>query len=114
MRVCAHASLTVRSEFGKLFSQRAIRVKQFFRLVTSQPLFKEAQVLWILGELRQRHLMRTPRSFNRFAVDDLWPGPTFRSAQDDHRPLRALRHAVLPGVGLDHFDVVENAVESRG
>src|ERR1043165_10038187 len=114
MWVCAHASLTFRRQLSKFFSQSTVFVKQFFRLVTSQPLFQKTPVLRLIGELGQRHLMRTPRSFNWFAVDELWPGPTLRGTQNDHGPRRTLRHAILSGVRLNHLDVVENGVESRG
>src|ERR1043166_617465 len=88
MRIRAHASFTLRSEFGEFVSQRSILIKQFFRTVTAQPLFQQAHVLRMLSELRQRNLMRAPRPFNRFAVDDLWSSPTLGGLQDNHGPLR--------------------------
>src|ERR1043166_1555307 len=71
-------------------------------------------MLRIVCWLRQRHLMRTPRSFNWFAVDELWSGPTFRRAQNDHGPLRTFGKSVLSCVCLNCLDVVEHGVESRG
>ena len=72
-------------------------------------------MLGLLPHVGQRNLVRTPRAFDRQAVDDLRTGPTLRGAHDDHRPTRAVR-SVSAGAGpdLDGADLGEHVIESGG
>ncbi len=56
--------------------------------------------------------MRPPGALDRQAVHFLRTRPAFRRAQDEHRPLRTLGHAVLASCPLDFRDLVERLVES--
>src|ERR1700728_4965522 len=56
-------------------------------------------------KIRDRNLMRTPRAFHRFAIDEFGPGPTFRGPENDHRPARALYAGLSAGGAGDTLDV---------
>src|SRR6266478_7303340 len=47
-------------------------------------------------EIRYRDLMRAPGPLHRLAVYELWPGPAFWRAEDDHGPTRPL-HRIRRG-----------------
>jgi hypothetical protein len=68
-------------------------------------------------EVRNRHLMRAPGAFNRFAIHELRAGPALRRAEDDHRPARPLQTFCL-GAGasgaLDVTNLAQNPVEGAG
>ena len=61
--------------------------------------------------------MRAEAPLGRQPVDLLWPGPSLRRAQHDHRPPRPLdrvRSRIRAAVpGLDRGDLVEHLVERR-
>src|SRR5690606_21426968 len=65
----------------------------------------------VLGELSQRHLVRTPGLFGLVAVHLVGTGPTLGRAEHDHRPGWSLRVSVGPGILLDRTDVREDPVE---
>ena len=88
-----------------------VLVEQLLRLVRAHPLLELAQVLWVLREAGERHLVRAPRALGRLAVDLLRAGPALRRAQHEHRPARPLRGLACPSGALDLGDLVERAVE---
>src|SRR5829696_1966027 len=112
MRVGAHAALALRRQFGKFRSQLSCLVKQFLGLIAPQPLFQHSQVLRILCGLRQWDLMRTKCSLDRFAIDELWPGPTLRRAENNHGPLRASSTITLARISLNRSNLVKDRIES--
>ena len=114
MWVCSHAPLAFRSEFSKFGSQLSGFVEQFFGLVGSQPFFQHPQVFRVLCRFREWNLMRTERSFDLLAIDELWSSPTFRRAQNDHGPRWTLRSNVLARVCLNRVDLIQHRIESCG
>ena len=56
------------------------------RVVRPQPLLEHPQVLGVLGQARQRHLVAAEGALDLDAVDHVGPGPALRGAQDDRRP----------------------------
>src|SRR5438094_6643170 len=84
MRVCTDAAFTFRREFQKFFNELALLIKQLFRAITLEPLFKDFQMPTLSIHVCNRHLMGSPGTFDRLAIHDLWPSPTLCSLQDDH------------------------------
>src|SRR5664279_5817133 len=79
-----------RRQCGKLLAEFALLVEQFPWPVAHQPVFQLLQMFGIL-EIRNRNLMRAPGAFNRFAIDEFRSGPALWSAENDHRPARAVK-----------------------
>ncbi len=112
MRIGAHSSLAGWSERLKIFTQSATLVEQFFRLVTSHPLLKQLQMLRLAARVGDRHLMRAPEALDFQAVDFLWTGPAFGTAEHDHRPFWPLTgRAAVARRGLDGSDLVEGGIQ---
>src|SRR5580704_16374023 len=86
VRISPHSPDARWRELGKLDHKLAVFVEELFRFVTFHPLFKLSQVLRPFSEVRNRNLVRPPRAFYWFAIDDLGSCPAFGRAQDDHRP----------------------------
>src|ERR1041384_4679823 len=110
MWVGSHASLAFGRELCDLTEELSTIVKKFFRLVAPQPFFQQPQVLGIFSGLRQWNLVRTKRSIDWLAIDELRSGPAFRRAQHNHRPLRAFNLSIR----LNRVDLIEDGVESCG
>ena len=68
----------------------AALVEQLLRAVGAHPRLERREVLGVLGQLRQRHLVGAEGALHRQAVDLLGPRPALGRAQDDHRPARPL------------------------
>ena len=66
-------------------------------------------MLGLAGQLAERHLVRAPRVFGRLAVDLLRAGPSFRRAEDDHRPARSF--VILSGA--KDLNLIEHGIERR-
>lgn len=92
----------------------ALGVEQFLGPVRAQPGLQLPQVLGVVADAGQRHLVGAPRTLDRFAVDLGRAGPALGGAQYDHRPVRALGRAVLAGGALCGGDAVERGVHGRG
>ena len=88
-------------------------VEQLLRAVRAHPRLERGEVLGVLGELRQRHLVGAEGALHRLAVDLLGPRPALGRAQDDHRPARPLGGA-LARTRLDGGDVADHLVERLG
>ncbi len=101
----------VRREHRQRRAQRAVFVEQLFGAIALEPLFELRQVRGILGQLRQRHLVRTPVAFGRQAVDRYRPGPAFRRTQHDHRPARPAFRIARARVVLNAVNLVERVAE---
>src|SRR5439155_2070915 len=78
------------------------------------PVFEDLDVLRLLRHVRDRHLVRTPSPLNRFPVHRLGTSPTFRSAQDDHRPNREFNPAIGAGIILNGANFLDDGVEGSG
>src|SRR5437879_1105346 len=62
-------------------------------------------------ETRNGNLVRSPGVFDRFPVDDLWPGPALRRSQDDHWPHRKSGWLPRTGLILNGVDFRDDRVE---
>ena len=90
VRVVAHATLARRRERLELGSQTALGGEELLRAIALHPLFQLTQVLGLLGELGERHLVRPPGPLDRVTVDDARAGPALRAGKHEHRPARPL------------------------
>ena len=113
VRVGAHAAVAAWRQVDELGDEGAVLVEELFRAVASQPFLELADSLRVLADVRERNLMRAPRVLHGQAVDLLRSSPALRRAQDQHRPSRPARLAVLARGALDARDVVERVVERR-
>ncbi len=57
--------------------------------------------------------MASEGSFGLFAIDDLWTGPAFGRAQNDHRPGGSFAVSILSGGCLNAFDLGKDIVKRR-
>ena len=118
-----HAAVRVRSraeparagghEAQDLGPRRAPGREQLGGPVGLQPLLQLAQVRGIGAHLRERNLVRAPRSLHRQPVHLGRPGPALGRAQDDHRPPLAGSPAALAGSVLDGADPPDRGVQGR-
>src|SRR5271166_3441524 len=56
--------------------------------------------------------MRAPCTFDGFSIDLFWPRPTFRTAQDDHRPRRQSRIPASTSPVLNRPNFLYDCVQS--
>src|SRR6266436_9375856 len=89
VRIHSHTAVARGRKCRELVAKLAAFVEQFVRPVALHPIFELLDVLRIL-EVRERHLMRAPSPLDWLAVHELWPGPAFWRAEDDHGPTRPL------------------------
>src|SRR5262245_2181987 len=68
-------------------------------------------MLRLLANIRDRHLMGTPRSFHGLVVYKLWTRPSFWSAQDNHGPCGSSHATGVASLGLDSTNVFDNRVK---
>ena len=105
-----------RSKRSEVFPKFAVLVKQLMRLITPHPVFELEQMFGVV-EVRDRHLVRPPCPFHRYAINVFWSGPPFGRDEDDHRPARSLRPVVIAAVArrlLDAPDLRQSLVERSG
>src|SRR6266446_276627 len=95
MRIHSHTTVARRCKCRELVAEPAAFVEQFTRSVAFHPIFELLDMVGVL-EVRERHLMRAPSPLDRLAVHELWPGPAFWRAEDDHGPTRPL-HRIRRG-----------------
>src|SRR5258706_12871182 len=67
-----------------------------------------------MAHVAHRHLMRSKRSLGPFAVDKFRTGPTFRRAQNYHRPKYSLLETIFSRATLDPLDFDNCFIECRG
>ncbi len=92
VRVRAHPPLAGRRERGQLVTAARRRlVEQLLGTVGAQPRLELGQVLGLVADVGQRHLVGAERALGGEPVDDLGTGPALRRAQHDHRPARPRR-----------------------
>ena len=89
VRARAHPLVALRRQRGQLGHEPALVVEQLLRPVAPHPLLEQPQVLRVLADIGDRHLVRAPGALDRQPVDHLGAGPALRRAQHDHRPLRS-------------------------
>src|ERR1041385_1876275 len=87
--------------------------EELFGAVTLHP-FLQRFNMFRLVHVTERHLMRAKGALDWFAVDHLWPRPSFWRPQDNHRPARTFTCAFATRVFLDRFYLRNDAVECRG
>ncbi len=114
MRVRAHPPVARRREAGELGDQAAVGVEELLGPVAVQPPLQLRQVLGVVVDLRDRHLMGSPRALDLCAVDDARAGPALRGTKDDHGPRRAGRVAVRSRLPLNPGDLGDDGVHDGG
>src|SRR3984957_15263215 len=112
MRIRAHAARAFRDEFQDLRPRRAVGIEQLRRPIAAQPFLEHAQVRRIRGHSSQRYLVRAPSPLHLYAVDNLRPGPTLRTLQNDHGPPWPEDLVGAARMLLYRGDFVEHALES--
>ena len=113
-RVRAHPPIPVRGDRDRGRAGGAGHVEQLVRAVGRQPVLEDPQVLGIVADLGERHLVGPPGALHGEPVDHRRAGPAFRAAQHDRRPRRpALQGAGRRG-GLDVRDPVQHLVQHAG
>ncbi len=110
MGIGAHASRTFGRKLGQLGFQAPVRIEQFLRAITPEPLLQQRQVRRMRVRM-QRHLVRTERAFDLNAIDDFWSGPALGRVQHDHRPARTGQVAVLTGIMLERPDPLHRGIQ---
>ena len=113
LRIGAHAPLALGGQRRDLGGDPAVLVEQLLGAVRAHPRLERREVLGVLGQLRQRHLVGAEGALHRLAVDLLGPRPALGRAQDDHRPARPLGVA-FASTRLDGGDVADHLVERLG
>ena len=114
MRIRAHAPISGWRQFLQFGHQAAAIVEELVRTVRPHPGFELLEMGWIPLRVRNRYLVRPPRTLHALAVDDLRPRPSFRRAQHDCRPARSLHHPRRPRRVLDRPDARVTAVQDDG
>ena len=108
-----------RSPFGASSAssahQPAVLVEQFFGPVAPHPLFEHLQMLGLASPTPQAAPGASETCLRSVLPSTAFgPGPSFRRAQHDHRPARALLEPVLPRVALNASNLGDDRVERRG
>src|SRR5271169_5028314 len=62
VRIGAHTTAADWSERLQFIAQTAVRIEKRFRLITSHPLLKQFQMVWIAAGIGDRNLMRAPET----------------------------------------------------
>ena len=112
--VGAHAALAFGGEFGQLGDELAGPVEEFLGFVALHPLLQQLEVLRLLGQLRERDLVRAPGALGGLAINHFGAGPAFGRAQNDHGPDRALPEALGARVLLNVLNLGDHLVEGAG
>lgn len=98
--VGGHSFISIGRERSKFRDEFPVGIKQLFRLVRFHPVLEQAQVLLVLRDVGQGHLMRSPEAFEVVSVYVSRSGPSFRGTQDDHRPPGTEGFTRVPGLLL--------------
>src|ERR1044071_4949288 len=98
MGIHPHPPASLRSEFRKFRKEFALLVKELLSSITLHPLFENFEMLGLRGQIGNRDLMRAECSFDGHAINGFRSCPSLGRAQYDHRPPRAHREAVGPGI----------------
>lgn len=96
--------VTLQASPGPPFFWQRVRAQQLRRAVGPQPLLERTQVRGVTAHVADGDLVRAERALDLDAVHRLRPGPAFRRAQHDHRPLTCARP--LPTVRSTDADPV--------
>ena len=88
MRQRAHAQVAVRRERRELGDERAALVEELLGPVAAHPPLEQREVLGVLADAAERHLVGAEGALDLDAVDLVRAGPALRRAQDDRRPAR--------------------------
>src|SRR5665648_168760 len=113
VRVGAHAAVLLGGERLQLPHKRALFVEELHRTVAAHPRLEQRQVLGVLPDLGDGHLVGAEGTLDRQAVDLPGTGPTFGRAQDDHGPAWPCGVVALAGGPLDGLDLPNDLVEHR-
>ena len=101
MGVASHAAVAHRRESRELINEFAIRVKEFFGLVTLHPGFQNLQVFRIVFNRCERNLVRAECAFDGNSIHFLGAGPSLGRAEDDHGPDGLFLEAALASLLLN-------------
>src|ERR1039458_4524760 len=86
MRIAAHASIAHWSESCQLVNELPVLIEELLWFVASHPGLKDAEMLGVVTDRCERNLVRAEGALNRNSIHFLRAGPSFRRAEDDHRP----------------------------
>ncbi len=114
VRIRAHPPVALRLEEQQFRMGAAHLVEQFLGLVVAHPGLEGGAVVRVRAHIAERHLMRSPRAFDGFAVHRLGAGPALGRPQDDHRPAWHSAGPVQASLPLDQVDAVKRGVERLG
>ncbi len=111
----AHAQLALGRHRRDLGLELPRFVEELPGPVALEPGLEELHVLGVFRQLREGHLVRSPRALGLLAVHRLGAGPALGRAKDDHRPGRTMVRveAFSPRLLLDRRDVVHRLVQGR-
>ncbi len=109
----AHAALAARRQRRQFRLQTALLVEQLLGTITAQPTLQLPQMLWILGRVGQRDLVRPEGSFIRLAVDRLGSGPPLGRCEYDHGPARPFRLAMYAAIRLYLPNLLHGGIQCR-
>jgi hypothetical protein len=111
----AHPQVPLRRQRGQLRDQAPLLVKALIRPVAAHPPLQHRQVLGVLADAFQRHLVRAEGALDRDPVDLGRAGPALRGAEDDRRPARPPCHRLrAPRLRLDPGDPLARRGQHRG
>src|SRR5919204_6960758 len=83
----------------------ALLVEELLAPIGPEPLLEQAEVVEVVPDSGQWHLVRPERAFDLYAVDPIGAGPPLRCAQHDERPARPAAVPVTDsGLLLDAAD----------
>ena len=108
--VGAHATLAPGCEFRQFRDEPSVRVEQLARTIALEPSLQELHMTRV-AHVSHRHLMGAEGAFGPFAIDHLWPSPTFGRTQNNHGPARASFESLRPGLALDVLNIADHRVE---
>src|SRR5690348_1691964 len=111
MWVSSHSALAFWREIFQFLQQISLRIKKLFGFIAVQPVFQDFQMLGITSEIADRHLVCTPRAFDRFAIHNFGSGPALRRPQDDHRPFGHADSLLRASSPLNRLNFVYDVVE---
>ncbi len=114
MRGGAKPAAAPRDAVQHLRTRGAVLVEQLPGPVGAQPLLQLPQVLGVVPDRGQRHLVGTPRTLHRQTVDLRGTGPALGRTQHDHRPAGPVRDVVLASRALNRRDAVQRGVHRAG
>src|SRR3970282_1971967 len=111
MGICAHATGARGGEIRDLGDGSPFGVEERVGFIAFEPCLESRQMLGLLSDLGERHLMRAPCALHSKAINDFGTRPPLGRTQDDHRPGRPFERTTAARLSLAGSYLVENGVE---